>query len=62
MVAGRTDLRRVGTDHNVTAVAAFPHLDFAALEDLRGLHVVQQRAIALLVVLLDGGDAPELRG
>ena len=56
MVAGRADLRRFLTDHNVTAVAALPHLDLALGEDLRHLHIVQQGTVALLVMLFNGGD------
>ena len=59
MVAGRADLRRFLTDHNVTAVAALPHLDLALGEDLRHLHIVQQGTVALLVVLFNGGDQAE---
>ena len=47
---------------DMTAVAALPHLDAALFEDLLGLHIFQQRAVALLVVLLDGGHAPEFGG
>jgi hypothetical protein len=59
MVAGRADLRRFFTDHNVTAVAALPYLDLALGKDLRHLHIVQQSTIALLVVFFDGCDQTE---
>ena len=38
------------------------HLDLALLEHLSGLHVMQQRAVALFVMLLDGADLAELLG
>ena len=59
MVAGRADLRRFLTDHNVTAVAALPHLDLALGEDLRRLYIAQQGAVTLLMVLFNGGDQTE---
>ena len=62
MVADRTDLRRLRADDQVAAVAALPDLDAALFKDLRGLHVRQQRAVAVLVRLLDGGHAAELGG
>ena len=40
MVAGRADLRRLLADHDMPAVAAFPHLDLALGKDLRHLHIV----------------------
>ena len=52
----------LGADDDVAAVAALPHLDGALLEDLLGLDVVQQGAVALLVVLLDLGHQAELGG
>ena len=59
MVAGRADLGRLLTDHDMTAVAALPHLDFAPSKDLCHLQIVQQGAVALLVVLFNGGDQTE---
>ena len=59
MVAGRADLRRFLTDHNVTAVAALPYLDLTLGKDLRHLHIVQQGTVALLVVLFNGSDQTE---
>ena len=59
MVAGGADLRRFLTDHNVTAVAALPYLDFTLGKDLRHLHIVQQGTVALLMVLFNGGDQTE---
>src|SRR5574344_2148310 len=59
MVAGRADLRRFLTDHNVTAVAALPYLDLTLGKDLRHLHIVQQGTVALLVVLFNGGNQTE---
>ena len=62
MVAGRADLRRLLADHDMPAVAALPHLDLALGKDLRHLHIVQQGAVALLMVLFDGGDQTETLG
>ena len=62
MVAGRADLRRFLTDHDMTAVAALPHLDLALGKDLRHLHIVQQGAVALLMVLFNGGYQAETLG
>ena len=62
MVAGRADLRRLLTDHDMTAVAALPHLDLALGKDLRRLHIVQQGTVALLMVLFNGGYQAETLG
>ena len=55
-------VRGFGADDNVTTVAAFPDADAALAEYLCNLDVVQQCTVALLVVLLDGSDTPELLG
>ena len=60
--AGGTHLRGGGAHHDVAAVAALPHLDLTLLEDLSRLHVVEQRPVALLVALLDGGHQAEFGG
>ena len=57
MGADRADVRGLDPHHDMPAVAALPDLDLALLKDLRGLDVLQELAIALLVHLLDGGDA-----
>ena len=44
------------------AVGALPHLDARAAEDLAGLNARGELLVALLVGLLDGGDALEARG
>ena len=44
------------------AVAAFPHLDLALREYLGHLHIVEQGAVALLVMLFNGGHKAELGG
>ena len=59
MIAGRANLRRGGAHDYVAAVAAFPHLDLALFKHLGHLDVFEQRAITLLVMLLDRGDQPE---
>ena len=60
MGAGGAQLRCAGADDQVAAVAALPNLDFALGEDFGGLHILQQGAVALLVMLLNGGDQTEL--
>ena len=62
MGAHGADVGGLRAHDDVAAVAAFPHLDLALFEHLRGLHVVQQRAVALLVVLFDGANLAELLG
>ena len=59
VIAGRADLGGLLTHHDVAAVAALPHLDLALGKDLRHLHIVQQGAVTLLVVLLDGSHQTE---
>ena len=62
MVADGADLGSLGANDDMAAVAAFPHLDLALLEDGGRLDVLEQGAVALLVVLLDGADLAELLG
>ena len=57
MGAGRANLRRFGTHHDMSAVPALPNL----FEDLLGLHILQQGAITLLVVLFNSGNQAEFR-
>ena len=54
--------RGAGADVDVAAVAADPDLLAHAGEHLGVLDVLEQGAIALLVLLLDGGDALHLLG
>ena len=60
MVAGGADLGSLCADDDMPAVAALPDLDLALRENFSRLDIVQQGAIALLVVLLDCGDQAEL--
>ena len=62
MSAYRADIRSLGADNDVSAVAALPDLDLALLEDLLGLNVLEQLAVALLMGLLDCSHAAELFG
>ena len=62
MGAGRANLRRFGTHHDMSAVPALPDLDLALFEDLLGLHVFQKSPVALLVVLLDLTNGTEFGG
>ena len=59
MIAGGAYGGCLKTDDDVPAVAALPNLDVALFEHLLRLHIVQQRAVALLMVPLDGGDQTE---
>lgn len=57
---GGTHLRGGSPHHDVAAVAAFPHLNFALFKDLGSLHIVQQGAVALLMALLNGATRRNL--
>ena len=59
MVAHRADIRSLGPDDNVTAVAAFPDFDTALLEDRLLFDVLQKLAIALLMGFLDRANTAE---
>ena len=62
MSADRTDLRSLGSDADVTAVAALPDLDLTLLKALLGLYVLQEGSVALLMMLLNCTDHAELGG
>ena len=62
MVAHRADIRGLGPDDDVTAVAAFPDLDTALLEDRLLFDVLQKLAIALLMGFLDRAHTAEFLG
>lgn len=59
MIAGRANHGRGGAHDYVAAVAAFLHLDLALFKHIGHLDGFEQRAITLLVMLLDRGDQPE---
>ena len=61
VVADGTYLGSLLADGDVAAVAAFPDLYAALLKCLLLLNVAQELAVALLVRLLDGRNAAELR-
>lgn len=60
MVADRTYLRGLGACYDMATVPALPDLDATLLKYLMGLHVLQQRAVSLLVGLLNSSYAAEL--
>ena len=60
MLAYRAGFRRLGADNQMTTVTALPHGDAALFKDCLGLYIVQQRAIALLMRLLNSSNAAEL--
>ena len=62
MCAGGANIGSLGANDDVSAVAALPDLDLALLKDGGGLYVGEQRAITLLVMLLNGGNQAELLG
>ena len=49
-----------GTYDDVSAVAAFPDLDFALFEHLGGFHVLEEGAVAFFVRLFDGSNHAKL--
>ena len=57
MRADRADFRRLFTYYNVTAVPAFPNLDRALLKYFLVLHVFQQGAIPLFMMLKPSASA-----
>ena len=59
MIAGQANHGRGGAHDYVAAVAAFPHLDLALFKHIGHLDGFEQRAITILVMLLDRGDQPE---
>ena len=62
MSAGGAYFRGLCADDDVSAVAALPHLYFALLKHCRCLHVFQQGAVSLLMVLFDGAHQAEFGG
>ena len=56
MIAGRAYLGGLFANDDMAAVAALPHLDFAFSKDLRHFHIVQQGAVALLMMPFNGGN------
>ena len=60
MVADRTYLRGLGACYDMATVPALPDLDATLLKYLMGLHVLQQRAVSLLVGLLNSSYTAEL--
>ena len=62
MGTDRADFGGFFTDHDMTAVAALPYLYLALGENLLHLNILQQSAVTLLVMLLNGGDPAELGG
>ena len=59
MVADGAHIRSLRAYDDVAAITAFPHLDLALFKHIGHLDGFEQRAITLLVMLLDRGDRPE---
>lgn len=59
MSAYRADFRSLCSDYDMTAVAAFPNLDFALSEHFLRLHIMKQRSVTLFVMFFDGCDSTE---
>ena len=60
MGADGADFRGLRAYDDVSAVAAFPDLDFALLEHLCRFDVLEKLAVAFFVRFFDGGDHAEL--
>ena len=60
MSADRADLGSLGADHDMTAITALPNLNFTLGKDFLRLHIVQQGAVALFMMLFDSGNSAEL--
>ena len=61
MVADGADVGSLGSDHEMSAVAALPYLNAALFKYLLTLDIVEQRAVSVLMGLLDGRHAAESR-
>ena len=59
MIAGGANFGSLCSNDDVSAVAAFPNLDFALFNYLSHLNVLKKRTISFFVVLFDGGNKPE---
>lgn len=59
MSAGRTDLGRACAHNDMPAVAAFPYLYFASGKNLGRFNIMQQRTVALFMVLFNSGNQTE---
>ena len=59
MMAGGAEFGCDLSDDDVSAVAAFPYLDLALFKNSGGLYVAKQGAVALLVMLFNGGHQAE---
>ncbi len=55
MSANGADFRRLSAHYDMAAVAAFPNLDLALGKDGGRLHVFEQSAVSLLMMLFDCG-------
>ena len=60
MSAGGANVGGIGANNDVTAVTAFPNLNFALLENFSGFYVAEKRAISLLVMLFNCSNQTEL--
>ena len=60
MIADRAAVRRLCSDHDMPAVAAFPYGNAGLFEDLHRFHILQQLSVALFMMLFNGSHAAEL--
>ena len=60
MIAGRAYVGSFGSYYDMSAVSAFPNLDFALLEDCLCFHVLKECSVSLFMVLFDGCYFSEL--
>ena len=59
MSANRANLRSLGANNDVTAVTAFPNLDFALSEYLGSFHILQECSVAFFMMALDFANGTE---
>jgi hypothetical protein len=62
VIAYGTYIGSLGSNNDVTAVAAFPYLDSALFKYLGSLHIFKQCTVALLVMLFNSAYSSELCG
>ena len=60
MIADRAAVRRLCSDHDMPAVAAFPYGNAGLFEDLHRFHILKQLSVALFMVFFNGSHAAEL--
>ena len=62
MITGRTNIRGLSADDDMTAVTAFPNFDLALFKYPSGFDIFEQCAVSFFMVLFNFGDQSELCG